>query len=46
MEEAGSATFHRQQAKRLTFIAADTANPATRLELLEIAAEEEVRQSV
>ncbi len=38
MPETGSATFYRQQAERLTFIAAETTNPATRLELLEIAA--------
>jgi hypothetical protein len=38
MPETGSAPFYRQQAERLTFIAAETTNPATRLELLEIAA--------
>jgi hypothetical protein len=37
MPEIGSATFYRQHAERLTFLAADTTNPATRLELLEIA---------
>jgi hypothetical protein len=38
MPEVGSAAFYRQQAEHLTFIAADMTNPATRLELLEIAA--------
>lgn len=33
-----SARFYREQAERLTFLAAETANPGTRLELLEIAA--------
>jgi len=38
MPDTGSAPFYRQQAERLTFLAAETINPATRLELLEIAA--------
>lgn len=38
MRESSSVTFYRQQAERLTFIAAETADAATRLELLEIAA--------
>jgi hypothetical protein len=38
MPETGSATFYRQQAERLTFLAAETINAAARLELLEIAA--------
>lgn len=38
MANAGTATFYRQQAERLTFIAVETTNPETRLELLEIAA--------
>ncbi|HEX4195710.1 MAG TPA: hypothetical protein VHY80_21550 [Stellaceae bacterium] len=33
-----SASFYREQAERLTFLAAETANPAMRIELLEIAA--------
>ena len=38
MPKTGSPTFYRQQAERLTFLAAETSSPATRLELLEIAA--------
>ena len=38
MPGAGSAFFYRRQAERLTLIAAEITNPATRLELLEIAA--------
>ena len=38
MPKTASSTFYRQQAERLTFIAAETTNPDTRLELLEIAA--------
>ncbi|HEY1506687.1 MAG TPA: hypothetical protein VGF92_20455 [Stellaceae bacterium] len=38
MPEIGSASFYRQQAERLTYIAVETNHPATRLELLEIAA--------
>jgi hypothetical protein len=33
-----SASFYREQAERLTFLAMETASPETRLELLEIAA--------
>jgi hypothetical protein len=38
MANTASATFYRQQAERLTFIAVETTSPETRLELLEIAA--------
>lgn len=38
MPGAGSALFYRRQAERLTLIAGEINNPATRLELLEIAA--------
>ena len=38
MPKTASSTFYRQQAERLTFIAAEAMNPETRLELLEIAA--------
>ena len=38
MAQTGSPTFYRQQAERLTFLAAETSSPAMRLELLEIAA--------
>lgn len=38
MPGAGTAIFYRQQAERLIFLAAEMNNPATRLELLEIAA--------
>ena len=38
MPGAGSAFFYRRQAERFTLIAAEVTNPATRLELLEIAA--------
>jgi len=38
MRDIGSVAFYRQQVERLTFIAADMTSPATRLELLEIAA--------
>lgn len=37
MPGAGSASFYRRQAERLTLIAAEINHPATRLELLEIA---------
>jgi hypothetical protein len=38
MAQPGSPSFYREQAERLTFLAAQTASPETRLELLEIAA--------
>ncbi|HXR88399.1 MAG TPA: hypothetical protein VN728_15570 [Stellaceae bacterium] len=38
MRERGSARFYRRQAERLAAIAAETTNSATRLELLQIAA--------
>jgi hypothetical protein len=38
MEERGTETFYREQAERLTRIAAEASSPSTRLELLEIAA--------
>jgi hypothetical protein len=38
MPETGSASFYRQQAERLTSLAAETNHPPTRLELLAIAA--------
>jgi hypothetical protein len=38
MPEPLSASFYRQQAERLALLAAETANPAMRLEFLEIAA--------
>ncbi len=38
MSNAGAASTYREQAERLTFLAAGTASPETRLELLEIAA--------
>jgi hypothetical protein len=38
MSNAGAASTYRDQAERLTFLAVGTANPETRLELLEIAA--------
>ena len=38
MQETASVTLYRQQAERITFLAAETIDAATRLELLEIAA--------
>jgi hypothetical protein len=38
MPDRGTPAFYREQAERLTRIAAETANPQIRLELLEIAA--------
>jgi hypothetical protein len=38
MAERGTPDFYREQAERLTYLAASAHEPATRLELLEIAA--------